>query len=245
MASSTESAIQINVAAWHNDLRATYEAGKIGPGAVALLEVINLQLAQAATWTADVTEDVYIERALVSFNEDLAASRARLAWLVNKLAEIVASETIEANKVLAIHNWIARPVLDGHYPADMLSSPSLDRVALRGIAVKPDGSGKGMGEAYYSATLWNQAVIAGDINRKLGTGWATDAIRGVLTTVATQLERSAPGEDTTAADAVAEKLRDLADAPGAIFRAVTGSSAWVLVPMLLAGVLVLVLVLRR
>ncbi len=234
--STTEETMQINVAVWHNDLRDVYNAAKTGAGAVAVLEVINLQLAQAAGWVADVTDDVFIEKSLANWREDYAAAQARLGVLVTELRRIIDSADTLSNKALAIHNFIARPVLDGIYPKDLVAKfPTLGK---RGLTLQPGGTWKGQGDAYWSATLWNQAVIAGDINRKLGSDWATNAIRGTLTKVAEQLATSAPGEDPTAADAVIKALQKVADAPGDIFRAVTGLS-----PIVVAGAAAVVLVL--
>lgn len=241
-ASSTENAIQINVAVWHNDLRDVYNSAKRGAGAVAVLEVINLQLAQAAEWTADITDDVFIEKALTSWREDHAAAQARLTVLVAELATIIGSDDTESVKVLRIYNFIARPTLDGIYPRELVAK--FDAVGRRGLVLQPGGSWKGQGDAYWSATLWNQAVIAGDINRKLGSDWATNAIRGTLTKVAEQLATSAPGEDPTAADAAIKALQKIADAPGDLFRLVTGVSPWVVVGVAAAGLTLAVILTR-
>lgn len=239
---TTETHSAINIGVWHKDLRATFELAPVGPGSVALLELLNLQQAQALTYVAGLSQDIFIERGLGSWTEDMAGAQERLAWMVAKLASIVGSSDNYEVKLVAIYNFIARPVLDGLYPQAMLDA--LSPVGRRGIIRKPDGGGKGFGDAFVSATLWNQAVVAGDIDRKLGNDWATNAVREVLTKAAIQLEKSAPGEDATLVDVVGDKLRALADVPGDVLRAITGG--WL--PVVVGGVVVggvLYLLLRR
>ena len=242
MATQEKSGTQINIPTWHRDLRETFNTNKLGSGAVALLELINLQLGQAASYVGGLTGDVFVQRGLGSWQDDFEASSARLTWMVGKLNEIVTGSDPAEVKLIAIYNYVAAPVLDGLYPADMLAA--LPRIALRGIFVMPDGRGKGFGDAVASATLWNQAVVAGDVDRKLGTGWANNAIRSMLTQVAVQLGRSAPGEPTTAADVTAAYLDALAAAPGKMLRAVGGTNVLLYGGIAVAAVLALVVATR-
>lgn len=232
MASSTETVQQINVGVWHNDLRAVYNTAPIGPGALALLQVCNLQLEQAATWVEGLSGDVFVQRGLGSFEDDFAATVEQLRACAVKYTEIAASSDPREVRYVAIQNFVAGPILDGRYPAPMVAS--LPRIGQRGIYVLPDGSGKGFGIAYRTATLWNQAVVAADVDARLGRETVPNAIRRMLSRAAVQVEVSAPGEDPTLRDVTADSLRTLADAPGAILRAVTGG----LGPLLLGGVVV-------
>jgi hypothetical protein len=242
MATQEKSGTAINIPTWHRDLRATFETNKIGSGAVALLELINLQLAQAASYVGGLTGDLFVQRGLGSWPDDYEASSARLTWMVAKLNEIVSGSDPAEVKLVAIYNYVASPVLDGLYPADMLAS--LPQIGRRGIYVMPDGRGKSFGDAIASATLWNQAVVAGDVDRKLGDGWASNAIRSMLSQAATQIGRSAPGEPTTAADVTAGYLDALAAAPGKLLRAVGGTNVLLYGGIAVAAVLALVVATR-
>lgn len=227
---TTETVQQINVGVWHNDLRSVYNTAPIGPGALALLEVCNLQLEQAAAWVEGLSGDVFVERGLGSWEDDYAATVEQLRACAVKYAEIATGPDPREVRYVALQNFVAGPILDGRYPAPMMAA--LPTIGRRGILTLPDGSGKGFGIAYRTATLWNQAVVAADIDNRLGREAVPNAIRGILTRAATQVEESAPGEDPTLRDVTGASLRTLAEAPGAILRAVTGG----LGPLLVVGV---------
>lgn len=211
---------RIDLGVWTKDLRRTFDTSPLGSGAVALLSILNLQLGQSASYVSDLSGDLFVERGLGSWPADHEAATLRLRWMVAKLETIASSDDPREVKLAAIYNYVARPVLDGLYPADMLAE--LPASAKRGIIVMSDGRGKGFGDAVVSASLWNQAVVAGDIDRRFGKAAGLDAIRAVLTQVAVQLETSAPGEDPTWADQTIAQLKVLAAAPGKILAAVGG-----------------------
>ena len=243
MAMQEKNPTRLLIPQWHRATRETFESDKIGAGAVGLLSMINLLQGQSAGYVADLSGDQFIARGLGSWHDDWSAVSARLTWMVAKLGDIAASGDPDEVKLVAIYNYVARPVLDGNYPADMIAA--LPAIAQRGIRTLPDGSGTGFGDAVWSATLWNQAVVAGDLDRKLGAGWARDAVRSLLTQVATQLERSAPGDAPTAADLTVGVLQRIAKAPGQILAAVGGPNLMLWAGVAVAGGVALFLVTRE
>ncbi len=207
---------QINIGVWHRDLASVFEAGKVGPGVVALLQLMNLQLGGAHEMVGGLSDDAYVQRGLKSWRDDYAAVNGRLGWYLARLKEIVDRGATDATRAIDLWTLIARPVLQGEFRKDIVDDLRTKRL-LRGITVRTDGSGKSFGDAIAAATLWNQAAAVYEHDAHLGTGWATNIYRSWLTETARQLERSAPGEDATLADRTIEVLRDLADAPKLLF----------------------------
>lgn len=224
MATQEKLSARIDLAAWVKGMRGIFDTAPIGNGAVALLEVLNLQLGQSASYVGDLTGDVFIQRGLGSWQDDHAAVSARLSWMVTKLQSIVSSADPYEVKLVAIFNYIAQPILNGVYPADMVAE--LPAIGKRGIVVMTDGRGKSFGDAVASASLWNQAAVAGDMDRKLGNTWVQDALRSVFTQAAIQLQRSAPGEPTTSADVTVAALEAAAAAPRRFVEAIAGKNVW-------------------
>lgn len=236
---------QINIGVWKRDLGEVYRSNTIGAGSVALLQLINLQLGQAATMVGALSDDAFIQRGIKDWRRGYDASNWRLAWMIRKL-QAIAEDKLHANRALSIWNFVGRPVLEGLYPAEMMEA-----IAAAGMdfGIRPvngvnwkDG-GKSFGEAFAAATLWNQAAAVSDFDATLGTGWATNVVRSWLTETARQLERSAPGEDPTIADATVKVLNRLAEAPGDILRAVGISP--VVVVVTIAGVVTILYLLSR
>lgn len=221
-----ESTSRIDIPTWLNDLRQVYDTSPITKGAQALLLLLNLQLEQAATYIGDLSGDGLVEAGIGQWRADFAASVERLRYMANRYSEIQTSGDNAETRLVAVFNFIAQPILRGVYPAPMVSA--LLPEYRRGIIVRPDGSGTGFGDAVASATLWNQAVIAGDIDNRLsplgGRTFIEDGIRRMFTRVREQVSTSAPGEDPTLADATAETLDKLAAAPGALLKALGASN---------------------
>lgn len=217
-----EQTARIIIPTWLADLRSVYESSRIGPGAVGLLELLDVQLEQAKGYVDQLSGDVFVERGLGSWREDHAASVARWEWMATRFAEIVGRGDPAEVRLIEIENFIAAPILRGRYPAPMMAA--LQPEHRRGIITQSDGSGVGFGDAVASATLWNSAVVAADIDGKLGPlGGRTaieDSIRRMFSRAATQVRLSAPGEDPTLADATASTLETLAAAPGQLLQAI-------------------------
>ena len=218
-----ETASRIDYPRWIAGLRAVYNSDPTGAGGVALLKILVLQLAQAHDMVAGMSNDAFIQRGFVTWRDDWDAVNVRVGWMIGKLQRIVDSGNPREVQLVEIHNFVARPILDGLYPAEMLAGVSAANPSgLRGIRMRPGGGGKSFGDAFASATLWNQAASVGDLDRAQGSGWAANAIRSLLTTVEVQLQRSAPREQPTWADAASKAIDKIKDAPAALLNAVTG-----------------------
>jgi hypothetical protein len=235
---------QLNIGEWLRDLRKTWTAGENGPGAVALLSLINLQIGQAYELVGGLGDSTYVQRGIVRWRDDYVAINTRLAYMIAKLKEIL-DEPEATTRELAIYNFIARPILDGEYPQEYLTEVAAANIkGLRGIRNKPGGGGKGFGDAFAAGTLWNQAAQASDTDIHPAPGWATNLYAAWLTEVAHQLETSAPGEDPTARDRTVTVLKEIAASPGALIRAL-GIDPTYVVGGVVAAVVLLALVLRR
>lgn len=213
-----ETTAQIVIPVWLKDLRATFETAPGASGSQALLMLLALQYDQTVAMVQQLSDDAFVLRGLKSFAADLRASYARTKYLARRYLEIVESNDPLALKLVNVRNYIAGPILDGRYPADMMAA--LNPEDRRGIIMQPGGGGRGFGDAVFSATLWNQAAVVGDFDAKLGGDWATNAMRELFSTVAMNLEESAPGDDPTLRDVTIDTLRKVADAPGALLKAV-------------------------
>lgn len=216
---------QINIPTWLADLRAVYETNPTASGALALIDVLVLQHDQVVANLAGLSDDAFIEHGLTSggFDADLSALRARLLWMATRYGQIQASGNTGEVELAEVYNFVARPILDGRYPQEMLDG--LNPEDRRGIVQLPDGGGgKGFGDAVASATLWNQAAVAGNFDARLGKGWAIESMREIISNAAKQVAASAPGENPTLRDVTADALQDIADAPGALLRAVGGNA---------------------
>lgn len=234
---TTETPPQINVAVYLRDLRAIFETQPVGRGSLALLEMVSLQLSQAAGWLAQLSPDAIVQRSAQPLIDDVAAAQARLGYMLSKASAIASSADVYATKLLQIYTFVANPILNGVYAPEMMRD--LPQSARRGITLQPGGQGKSQGEAFIAATSWNQSVVAANVDASMGRGWAADLLRESISKIAVQLQLSAPGEDPTAADATVAAVRQLAAAPGALLQAITGVSPRAL---LIAGVVIVVLV---
>lgn len=245
---------QINIGVWLRDLDKVYQAdagaheNSVATGTIALLKLITLQLAQAHELVASLSDDAYVQRNIKGWRDDYASAQARLGWMLARLDEIVTGTKDPSTRALEIWHDIAAPILQGDYPATMMSK-LVERgpAGTRGIRPKngkdwSDG-GKGFGEAFNAATLWNQAAASTDAIEVRAPGWAANAVAAWLTETARQLEASAPGEDKTLRDHTVVVLKELAAAPGAILAA-AGISPTVVVVGLVA-VVALIILLRR
>ena len=239
---TTEAPPQINVGEYLRNLRRIFDTQPVGRGTLALLEMVSLQLSQAAGWLAQLSPDAIVQRSAQPLIDDVKAAQERLGYMLTKSRAIVDSTDPHEVKLLSLYGFVAKPILDGVYGAPMMAELPIS--ARRGITLQPGGTGKSFGDAFVAATSWNQAVVAANVDASMGRGWAADLLRESISKIAVQLQLSAPGEDPTAADATVNALRQLAAAPGALLQAVTGFSPRAL---LIAGVVLVVLVvaLRR
>lgn len=221
---------QIEIGAWKKGLAQVFESNTIGGGAVALLQVLNLQLGQANEMIATISADAFVQRDLDDWRKAYTAANFRLGWMIARLKTIVDGGADESTRALEIWNFIGAPVLQGRYPAEMAEAFAAGN-ATAGITPRngKDWSegGQGFGEAFAAATLWNQAAVASNFAATQGSGWAHSVVAGWLTETARQLERTAPGEKPTIADATVVVLRRLAAAPGDLLRAV-GLDPWLI-----------------
>lgn len=237
--------LQINVAVWHDDLRGIFETEELGAGALALVEIVALQLDQARGFVEGLSGDVLLERGLGEWQQDYDAAAARIGWIATKFKRISEGPETPEVKLAAVWNFVARPILDGVYPTAMMAD--LPAFAKRGITAQGDGSGRGMGEAYGSATLWNQAVTASDLDHHYSDDFLTNAYRKMLSNVVVELQRSAPTEQPTWADKTVVAVEAVADAPRALLEAigVTSLLVWGGVAVGAAVILYIVLNAKR
>ena len=216
---------QINIGVWQRDLDEVYRSNTIGGGSVALLQLINLQLGSAHDLVGGMSDDAFQQRNIAGWRDDYTAANARLGWMIKRLQTIAGGGANAATRALEIWNFIGRPVLQGRYPAEMMEQLAAIKATrtIRPVNGRDwsDG-GQSFGEAFGAATLWNQAAEASnfDATHAKDPSWATNMVGAWLTETARQLERSAPGEDPTIADATVVTLRRLAETPGDILRAV-------------------------
>lgn len=218
---------QINVAVWLRGLANVYETDTIGGGTVALLRLLALQLAHAHDLVGSLSDDAFVQRGIASWRRDYDRAQWFMGWLVRRLDQIADSTDDEpATRALRIWNDVARPILEGHYTAELCTAAVAAGHAMR-LANGRDcaDGGKDFGVAFASATLWNQAAAATDLPQARDAGWATNLYVAWLTEVAHQLEVSAPGEDPTLRDRTVEVLRALAATPAALLRTI-GISPW-------------------
>jgi hypothetical protein len=238
----------INVGVWLRDLDSVYRSNTIGSGTVALLQLLTLQQSQAHELVASLADDAFVQRGIKGWRADYARAQWYLGWFVARLKAIVDTpDELKATRALRIWNDIAAPILRGDYTAELATAAAA--AGQTGPMRRKNGrdwtdGGKDFGQAYASATLWNQAAAATDLPEARAPGFVANALVAWLTEVAHQLETSAPGEDATLRDHTVKVLRDLAAAPAAILAA-AGVTPTVLVAGGVLALLVLLVLLRR
>jgi hypothetical protein len=218
-------AVQLNVSVWHDDLREVFGSSELGAGALALVQIVMLQLDQAKGMVDGLSGDVFVERGLGTWKEDYDASFARIVWIADKLRKISESSDGKEVKLAAVYNFVARPILDGLYPKEMLDE--LPTFAKRNITAKSDGGGEGVGEAYASATLWNQAAVAGQFDNAQSNDWLSDRYREILSEAIVKIQTSAPGETPTWGDATVKVIEKIKEGADALIEPIASALMWI------------------
>jgi hypothetical protein len=182
----------VNAPAWRNLLKEVWDANQNVSGAIALVSLLSQQALQASTMRSVVAGNYFTTRGLGDWDSRFNALLSRLTFYTAEIERVAHGEYGEPLAQLV--GWVVDPILDGMF-------------IKGGEQIKMS-----FGDAVEYAMLWNMAATAKITKEGLNASTVLpEFVTNWFSQVAHDLERSAPGEDPTNADAVieaAEKVKD-------------------------------------
>lgn len=209
----------IGLTQWQNMLRSVYYAGPLAGGALAVCALTAKVLAGALEIRDANRSDELIQRSLVTWDAEAEGLLQRLSRYLDFLR--TANQLDPASRLLQIQAYVGEPLLTGKIPGEFFEG--LPVSARAGVRFDSEGNGRVLGgDGARAATLWNQVLAALTVAPE--PGFTLDLLASAFSDAALQLEQSGPGEDPTAADAVATTLDTAATGVSTLVGAIAGNT---------------------